>query len=194
MTGSQSAAEPRGYSLLLPDGWSRYRVNAEGRREFRARAMQRMRALGRPDLDVQVRLLIDEQWRELERSHSYAVYLPDRETVAWRPPVSIAVRKLAAVEGREFESAVRERYNVVPETLTTPIGPLLRWRSTHRGSGDWAEVQTVTLGYGFPAPAVRSRLGLVFVAVMPHPDDVDPAIIEGSVELIDTIMETFRWR
>lgn len=102
--------------------------------------------------------------------------------------------QLAAVEGREFESAVRERYNVVPETLTTPIGPLLRWRSTHRGSGDWAEVQTVTLGYGFPAPAVRSRLGLVFVAVMPHPDDVDPAIIEGSVELIDTIMETFRWR
>lgn len=194
MNAERTGSEPRGYSLLMPDGWSRYRVDDEGRAQFRARAVARMKAMGRPDLDVQMRLLIGEQWRELERTRAFAIYLPDQETRGWRPPLSIAARQIAAREGSDFAAEVLARFGAVPETFETPIGDVLRWRTSHRGAGDLAEVRTVTLGYGFPAPVPAPRVGLVFVAVLPHPDDAAEEIVEGAVELVDTIMETFRWR
>jgi len=186
--------DPRGYSILMPSGWSRYRVDADGKAAFQAKAVARMKAIGRPDLDVQMRLLISEQWKQLERTKAFAVYLPDQETNEWRPPISIAARKVAGSVGTDFETEVRNRFGVVPEKVSTPLGEILRWRSSHSGSGELAEVRTVTLGYAFPAPVPQARLGLVFIAVLPHPDDVEPDVIEGSVELVDTIMETFRWR
>lgn len=194
MTDPSAQTDPRGFSIMMPTGWSRYRVDAEGRAAFQGKAVARMKALGRPDLDVQLRLLISEQWKQLERTRAFAVYLPDEETSEWRPPVSIAARKIAGVEGTDFDSEVRRRFDVVPERIATPLGDVLRWRTAHSGSGELAEVRTVTLGYGFAAPVPEPRLGLVFVAVLPHPVDADPEVIEGSVELVDTIMETFRWR
>lgn len=194
MSDVTADSDPRGFSILMPEGWSRYRVDDEGRTQFRARAAARMKALGRPDLDVQIRMLVNEQWRELERTRALAVYLPDRETSAWRPPVSIAARKVAAPQGSHFEAAVRERFGALPERLDTPLGQVLRWRSSQRGSGELSELHSVTLGYAFPAPVPDPRVGLAFIAVLPHPDDVVEQTIEGAVELIDTIMETFRWR
>lgn len=187
--------ELSGFQIMMPPGWSRYRANDQGKAQLSAKLAAKVKRASRPDLDVQLRLLINEQWRRLAATQVHSVYLPDQELdgIALLP-MSIAMRQLTSATGAQFADGLRAFAKSDVETFDTAIGPILRWRLDSRPDGDLREIVNRTLGYGFPLPGDNQRRGLVFVASLPHLADTDPSMIDGMTELTDTIMETFRWR
>ena len=184
-----------GFRLLLPPGWSRYRVDEDGRKQFFAKLSVRMKQIGNPELDVKLRMLANAQWRRLEQTGTHSVFFPDREVEGLAHlPISLAVRQHVAPSGAAFAGGLGGLTRAPIETFDTAIGPIQRWQSETIGSDENAGITTRALGYGFALPGADGRRGLVFLASIPYADDADPVLVEGATELVDSIMETFRWR
>jgi len=126
-----------GFHLMMPPGWSRYRVDEEGRKQFMAKLGARMKELGHPELDVRLRMLAGTQWRRLEETRTHSVYLPDSEiegTVSL--PMSIALRQHVAPVGVRFGDALRDLTSARIDVHDTAIGPVQRWQSDRAGEGE----------------------------------------------------------
>jgi len=185
-----------GFSISMPTGWRQFLVDDEGRAALTAQASRRFKDLGRPDLDVQVRMMVSEQWRKLQSARITAIYLPgpdERQTVL---PVSIAVRQHQAPAGVGFEQSVRGMVGSAPvEVFQAPFGTVFRWMSGSTGSGELAEVRSTQIGYAMPLPGEEGeRRGMLFFASIASLEDTDPQMLELLSEGVDTIMETFRWK
>jgi hypothetical protein len=178
----------------MPAGWQRYMVDDEGKRLLTAAVSARMKELGRPDLDVQMRLLIQSQWRQLGASKVSAVYLPGKRDDDLMTPASIAVKQYVGAPGRDFEASVRAMVTDPVERFDTPIGPILRWVGQLRGKDEMSTINSRQVGYAIPLPGGNERRGLLFLAAVPFLDETDPRMVDALTELCDTIMETFRWR
>lgn len=184
-----------GFHIMLPPGWSRYRVDDEGRKQFTSRLAARMKEVANPELDVRMRMLAAGRWKELEQSGTHSIYLADREVDGLaHVPISLAVRQHVAPAGVVFADGVQALTRAPVDSIDSAIGPILRWQGEKGGDGDTAGITTRTIGYGFAVPDADGRRGLVFTAAIPYPDGADPALIDGATELVDSIMETFRWR
>ncbi|MCP2635104.1 hypothetical protein K0817_000810 [Microbacterium sp. HD4P20] len=184
-----------GFRILMPPGWSQYRVDEAGRARFMEKLSARMKQIGNPELDVRLRMLANAQWRRLEQTRTHSVYFPDREIDGLAHlPLSLAVRQHVAPSGTVFADGLGSLTTTAIETYDTATGPIQRWQSEKAGSDDMAGITTRAVGYGFAVPGADGRRGLVFLATIPYPDDADPVLVEGATELVDSIMETFRWR
>ncbi|MDY0908375.1 hypothetical protein [Microbacterium sp. CFBP9034] len=186
--------DPRGFHVMMPRGWVRYMIDAEGKSALIAQTSARMRELLRPDLDAQARTMIESYWRTLTANRISAIYLPS-DPDGGGVPLSIAVKQHAAAEGEAFADALPALAGgATIERFDTPIGVVLRWVKDSRGSGEFEGVLSRQIGYGFPLPAEGDRRGMVFLASIAHLADSDPQSLELLTETSDTIMETFRWR
>ncbi|QMU97094.1 hypothetical protein FVO59_07535 [Microbacterium esteraromaticum] len=184
-----------GFRIMMPPGWSQYRVDEESRQRFVAKVSERAKALGQPEFDVRLRMLANSQWRRLEQTRTHSIYLADREVEGLAHlPLSIAVRQQVAPVGADFAAGLRGLTTAEIVTHDTAIGPIQRWESTVEGTGDLAGITTRSVGYGFALPGEQERRGLVFIASLPYPDDADPLLVDAAIELSDSIMETFRWQ
>lgn len=188
-------SELSGFRIMMPPGWSQYRADEDGRKKFVAKLATRMKELGHPELDVRLRMLANAQWRQLEQSGTHSVYLADRDVDGLvHLPISLAARQFMAPSGKAFAEGLGTLTRASIDTYDTAIGAIQRWESEIAGKEDTAGLTTRALGYGFALPGDRERRGLVFTASIPYPDGADPALVEGATELVDSIMETFRWQ
>lgn len=185
---------PTGYHLMLPEGWRGFQVDDDGLAELRRLASDRCRALGRPDLEAQLRQLLAQQWSALKRQLAKQVFMPVGASERTLLPMTIAVRQLVATTAQSFDAALASATGIGLERIETPIGPVLRGERVQRGAGELAEVQALTVVYGFALPEPHERRGMVFTGGVTHPSDADPDLVRGHVELLDAIMETMRWR
>ena len=184
-----------GFRILLPPGWSQYRVDEDGRAQFVAKLSARMKQIGNPEFDIRLRMLANAQWRRLEQTRTHSVYLADREIDGLAHlPLSIAVTQHVAPSGVAFADSLAVLAKASIETFDTAIGPVQRWQRGRAGDGETDGIMTRSLGYGFVLPDGADRRGLVFTASILYPQDADPQLVDGAGELIDSIMETFRWR
>jgi len=193
MTGA-GASEPRGFHIMMPPGWVRYLVDAEGKRALVARMTARMRELSRPDLDAQARTMIESYWRTLTKNRISAIYLPSDPSASGPMPLSIAVTQHMARPGTEFEASVRSFANAELESFDTRIGRIFRWVKDSRGADEFDGVRSRQIGYAFPLPGEGERRGVLFLSSVTYLDDTDPQLLALLTETSDTIMETFRWR
>ncbi|UJP09174.1 hypothetical protein L2X99_12045 [Microbacterium sp. KUDC0406] len=191
-----SDEEPGGFSILFPPGWSRYFVDDEGRKALTARMSAQIRALGRPDLDLEARMLINQQWKQLQTRRVGAVYLPDAPVAEDSAPLpmSFALIQHRARPGVDFESSFRDMAHGRLESFDTVIGRVLRAESERRGKDELKEVIGRQVDYGIPLPIPGDGRGMIVSASITTLDDTDPNLVAGLVELADTIVETFRWR
>ena len=195
MTGSETGRpQPRGFHIMMPPGWVRYMIDAEGKRALVAQASARMRELSRPDLDAQARTMIESYWRTLTSQRISAIYLPTDSATGAPAPLSIAVKQHMAPDGSSFEESLPTLANATIERFDTQIGVVLRWQKDSRGEGELDGVRSRQVGYGFPLPFEGDRRGMVFLSSIAYVDDTDPTTLALLTETSDTIMETFRWR
>ena len=192
---SDSGSEPGGFSILFPPGWTRYFIDDEGRQALTSRMSTQVRALGRPDLDVEMRMLINQQWKQLQTRRVGAVYLPESVAEDSAPiPMSFALIQHRGRPGIEFETTFRDMAPGPEEAIDTSVGRILRTEAERRGKDELAEVIGRQLDYGIPLPLPGDGRGMIISASITTLDDTDPALVAGLVELSDTIVETFRWR
>lgn len=187
-------AAPTGYHLLVPPGWRRFTADLEGKQQLIALASAKLKPLGRPDLDGQVRTLIEQQWSRLSALRADAVYMPGDDEGAPVTPMTLAVLRQVAPAGRTFADRVRSIAGTEPTPIETPLGTVLRWETSQRSTGELEGTSSRLAGYGIPVPGERPDRGAVLLASIPYPNDADRALVDGLVELADTIAETFRWR
>ncbi|MBT2516694.1 hypothetical protein J7E29_04550 [Streptomyces sp. ISL-90] len=190
----RATGAPTGFHIMMPPGWTRFIVDDEGKRQLVARMSARLKNAGRPDLDAQARTLIEVQWRRLLSIRASAVYLPGERDDEVLTPMSIAMKQFVSPPDVTFESAMRSLAGRPVDVVTAPWGPIFRWQSTERGTGELAEVQSRQIGYGFPLPGEHPRRGLLFFTSIPALADTDATMLGALAELSDSIMETFRWR
>lgn len=185
---------PQGYHLMLPPGWRGFEVTDAGLAAVQELVSARFKAVGRPDLDAQMRRLLRQQWDGLRTQLARQVFMQVEESGATLLPMSIAVRQFATRQGGVFEQALSTVTGTTLERIDTPIGPVFRGERQLRGKGELAEALTVTVLYGFPLPEPHQRKGLAFIGSIAYLESVDAQVLRGHVELLDTIMETMRWR
>lgn len=187
--------EPGGFSILFPPGWTRYFIDDEGRKALATRMSSQIRALGRPDIDVEARMLISRQWKQMRARNVGAVYLPDAAGIESTPlPMSFALIQHVARPGADFESAFRDMASGSVEAFDTTIGRILRAESERRGTDELAEVIGRQIDYGIALPNPRDRRGMIISTSITTLEDTGPDLVKGLIELSDTIVETFRWR
>lgn len=186
---------PGGFSILFPPGWTRYFIDDEGRKALTARMSTQIRALGRPELGAEVRLMINQQWKQMQARRVGAVYLPEGTGDDSAPlPMSFAMIQHIARSGHDFEASFRAMADGRIEGFDTSIGRILRAESERRGKDELADVIGRQIDYGIPLPGEREPRGMIISTSITTLDDTDPALVQGLAELSDTIVETFRWR
>ncbi|SFS03379.1 hypothetical protein SAMN04487783_0742 [Agrococcus baldri] len=195
MTADDSQpGSPTGYHLLLPPGWRGFSVDDAGLAAVQRLVSARFRELGRPDLDAQMRTLLQQQWEGLRKQLARQVFMQAEQTELKVLPMSIAVRQFVARGGTTFEAGLASVTETPLERIDTPIGPVFRGEREQRGTGEFAVARSVTVLYGLPLPEPHHQKGLAFIGSVTHVDETDDELIRGHVELLDTIMETVRWR
>ena len=125
-----------GFHLMMPPGWSRYRVDEEGRKQFMAKLGARMKELGHPELDVRLRMLAGTQWRRSRRRARTASISPTARSRGRSLPMSIALRQHVAPVGVRFGDALRDLTSARIDVHDTAIGPVQRWQSDRAGEGE----------------------------------------------------------
>ncbi len=192
---SEEQPEPGGFSILFPPGWNRYLIDDEGRKALISRMSAQIRALGRPELDLEVRMLINQQWKQLQTRRVGAVYLPEATADESAPlPMSFALTQHRARPGVDFEASFRAMAQGRVEAFDTAIGRILRAESERRGKDELSEVIGRQVDYGIGLPIAGDGRGMIISCSITTLDDTDSDVVAGLVELSDTIVETFRWR
>ncbi|SDS22971.1 hypothetical protein [Agrococcus carbonis] len=187
-------ASPTGYHLMLPPGWRGFPVDDDGLAQVQRFVSARFRAIGRPDLDAQMRQLLRQQWAALRAQLARQVFLRAEQDERMLLPMSIAVRQFVAPPPATFEQALATTTGTTLERFDTPAGPWFRGEREQRGQGELSMARSVTVLYGMPLPEPHQRKGLAFIGSVTHADGTDAELVRGHVELLDTIMETVRWR
>jgi len=185
---------PTGYHLLVPPGWRRFTADLEGKQQLIALASAKLKSLGRPDIDAQVRTLIEQQWSRLATLRADGVYMPGDDESAPVTPMTLAVLRQVAPPGLPFGERVRELARTAPTPIETPMGVVHRWETSERSTGELEGTSSRLVGYGIPVPGEEPDRGVIVLVSIPYPNDADRVLVDGLVELADTIVETFRWR
>ena len=194
VVGRLVTAAPTGYHLLVPPGWRRFTADLEGKQQLIALASAKLKPLGRPDIDAQVRTMIEQQWTRLAALRADGVYMPGDGEDDPVTPMTLAVLRQVARPGTTFADRVQELARTAPTSIETPLGVVHRWETTERSTGELEGSSSRIIGYGFPVPGARPDRGAVLLVSIPYPNDADREIVDALVELADTIAETFRWR
>lgn len=188
-----SEQPPQGYHLMLPPGWRGFPVDDEGLAEVQRLVGAKARAISRPDVEAQLRTVLRDQWQGLRSQLARQVFMQVDDTGRTLLPMSIAVRQLVAQGGADFAATLAGMTGTQPERFDLPIGPMYRAEREQRG-GPIDGAISVSVLYGLPLPAPHDSKGLAFIGTIGFLEHVDAQLVRAQVELLDTIMETVRWR
>lgn len=185
---------PAGYHLLLPPGWQGFSVDDAGLAAVQALMSARFKEAGRPDLDAQARRMLRQQWDGLRKQRAQQVFMRVEETEGTLLPMSIALRKHAVRDGGDFAQSLAQLTACSLDRIETPIGPVHRGERSVEGRGELREARSITVVYGVPLPPPHETRGLALFGTVVHLADTDPELVRGHVEILDSVVETVRWR
>ncbi|MBD3942064.1 hypothetical protein IF188_10185 [Microbacterium sp. NEAU-LLC] len=183
------------YRLLLPDGWEELPADRSGVEELIRRTSAVFRSAHRPDLDGQLRIMLESAYRKMQQSGIFALYL--QTTAREVPlPMSIVASTATGQLGGTLDRQVAKLFRENDAQFLTDDRSIVRWEAT---AGANAEIDGTTahlVDYLIPVPGTGRRKALQFTTTIPLPPDAgDDArvVVDGLIHLSDLLISTFTW-
>ncbi|QTX05503.1 hypothetical protein [Agromyces archimandritae] len=186
-----AAAPP--FVLLLPSGWVSVPATKEAFAELMARAGRVFRAQHRPDLDAQLRGLVERSAEELLRRDAVRLIYQQDVPADLMIPMSITVFRVTEPSGAPLDGRVRALVQGRGAKPLDGAGVIMRWTSEHTHEAEGGRVSTRSFDYLVPIPETGRRQALMFNAVVPIEAGEDPASTATLELFADALMTTFRW-
>lgn len=184
------------FGIVLPTGWMELQPTREAFQELGREASARFRTAGRPDLDAQLRSLVESASRQFLSRDPVRMYLP-RPADGDAPvlPLTMTAARVTGPDGRSLDGWVS---SLVAEHGAIRFGPgeaMVRWETSTAPRLQDRRVPIRSVSYLIPIPGTGRRRALQFTAVIPlgDPPEMPDEVIESLMLLCDAMISTFTW-
>lgn len=192
--GTKTGEQVPPFRFLLPAGWEEVPADRAGVDLLIQRTSQKFRAQQRPDLDAEMRTLLERAYRAMQRGKVFALYLQtSADTMPL--PMSITASTLADEFGGTLDRQVAGLFRDRDAQFLRDDHLIVRWETPARVAVDVGRAAVHAIDYLIPVPGSARRRALQLTTVIPVPDDDEQtrAVVEALVELSDTMISTFTW-
>lgn len=189
-------ATVKGYSFALPSGWRSVPVNDDGYAAMAALLREKLKPLGRPDIEAQWQQRLKSQWPALKRMRAKQIYFEggfDDDASLVRQPMSFAAIPVKSTFPELFQRQMEKRFNTQFESVPASDLSYLRAQVTATGRDEWTELRSVTRLYIFQQPPPTANLGVAILANIATTKETPVAHIDALTEFADAAMGSFRW-
>lgn len=184
------------YRLLLPDGWEEIPADRAGVDELIRRTSSVFRAQHRPELDAEMRTLLEIAYRKMQQANAFALYLQTASPTDSPLPISIVASVTEGQFGGTLDrQAAQLRRDHAAEFLTDDRS-IVRWEAPVSPRKEVEGAAAHVVDYLIPIPGSGRRKALQFTTTIPVPTGVDVdvrPVVEGLVHLSDLLISTFTW-
>lgn len=184
------------FVLLLPRGWASVEPTREAFADLVARSSSVLRSAHRPDLDAQLRAILERAGDEFLRRDPVRLIYPADVPPDELFPLSITAVRLSAPGGGSLDPHVAALRRDRGARTLGDDGVMLRWQEQHAHRISGGEVGVHSFDYLVAVPGTERREALLFSAVIPSSaagERLDDETIRAAGALADAIMSTFRW-
>lgn len=183
------------YRLLLPEGWEELPADRAGVEELIRRTSDVFRSQHRPDLDAQMRTLLEVAYRKMQQARVFALYL---QTSARDVPLpmSITASVVSGQLGGTLDRQVSKLFRENGAQFLTDDRSILRWEAAVGPRAEANGAAAHVVDYLIPIPGTERRSALQFTTTIPLPADHGPELrplIDGLTQLSDLLISTFTW-
>jgi hypothetical protein len=183
------------YRLLLPDGWEQLPADRAGVDELIRRTSNVFREQHRPELDVEMRTMLEIAYRKMLQANAFALYL-QTDAVDAPLPMSIVASVVEGQFGGTLDRQVAQLRRDRSAEFLTDDRSILRWEAEVAARKDVEGAGAHVVDYLIPVPGTQRRRALQFTTTIPVPVGVDVdvrPVVEGLVQLSDLLISTFTW-
>lgn len=183
------------YRLLLPDGWEQLPADRAGVEELIRRTSAVFREQHRPELEAQMRTMLEVAYRKMLQAKAFALYV---QTAAVETPLPMSV-VASVVEGQlggTLDRQVAQLFRDKGAEFLTDDRSILRWEADVAARKEVEGAAAHVIDYLIPVPGTERRRALQFTTTIPVPTGVDVdvrPVVEGLVHLSDLLISTFTW-
>ncbi|GAA1941692.1 hypothetical protein [Agromyces allii] len=186
------------YRLILPQGWEELPADREGVGELIKRTSAVLRAGHRPDLDVEMRNLLESSAKKMQAARAFAIYLQTEtaDSDAFPMPMSITASVVEGQLGGTLDRQVGALFRENGAQFLRDDQTVVRWEVEVAGKGDLRGASSKVLDYLIPIPGSGRRRALQFTTSIPlpaNPDAEDEQVAAALVDLSDLVISTFEW-
>jgi hypothetical protein len=183
------------YRLLLPEGWERLPADRAGVEELIRRTSAVFRAQHRPELDAQMRTMLEMAYRKMVQAKAFALYL-QTAAVETPLPMSIVASVVEGQLGGTLDRQVAQLFRDKGAEFLTDDRSILRWEADVAPREEVEGTAAHVIDYLIPVPGTQRRRALQLTTTIPVPTGVDidvRPVVEGLVHLSDLLISTFTW-
>lgn len=183
------------YRLLLPDGWEELPADRAGVDELIRRSSEVFRAQHRPELDAQMRTMLELAYRKMLQARAFALYL-QTSAVGLPLPMSIVASVVEGQLGGTLDRQVAQLFRDRGAQFLTDDHSIVRWEAGVSPRKEVEGAAAHVIDYLIPVPGSQRRKALQFTTTIPVPVGVDidvQPVVEGLAHLSDLLISTFTW-
>lgn len=183
------------YRLLLPDGWEELPADRAGVEQLIRRTSEVFRAQHRPELDAEMRTLLERAYKKMQQANAFALYL--QTSAADLPlPLSIVASVVTGQLGGTLDRQVSRLFRENGAEFLTDDRSIVRWEAEVSARKEVEGTAAHVVDYLIPVPGSERRRALQFTTTIPVPVGVDldvRPVVEGLTHLSDLLISTFTW-
>lgn len=196
MTAASPDSDVPPFRLVLPRGWVERPADRDSIRAIIDRTSAVFRAQHRPDLDAQMRTILEQALRRMQSARVFALYLQEPGADEAPLPISITAARLSGQLGGTLDRQVRALFRENGAEFLTDDQSIVRWQSDTTTDGELAGAAARVVNYLIPIPGTGRREAVSFTTTIPMPlarDAEDEQFVEQLTLLSDTLISTFAW-
>lgn len=183
------------FRFLLPAGWEEVPADRSGVDLLIRRASEKLRAQHRPDLDAELRTLLEVAYRKMQQGRAFALYL--QTTADEMPlPMSITASVVSGQLGGTLDRQVAGLFRERDAQFLRDDRTIVRWETpaTVRAGGEAGTAHVVDYLVPIPGSGRRSAVQLTTVIPVPDADEETRTVVAALIELSDVMVSTFTWK
>ncbi|ANJ27895.1 hypothetical protein [Agromyces aureus] len=186
------------YRLILPQGWEALPADRHGVGELIRRTSAVLKAAHRPDLDVEMRNLLEFSLKKMQTARAFAIYLQTQVDgdEAMPMPMSITASVVEGQLGGTLDRQVGALFREQGAAFLRDDQTIVRWEADVAGRGELRGTTSKVQSYLIPVPGSGRRRAVQFTTTIPlpaNPDREDEQVAEALGELSDLVISTFEW-
>ena len=183
------------FRMLLPRGWEEYAVTNETAEALARRASERMRPLGRPDLDAQLSSQLHRSFKRMQAAGSVIVYLPTNVAEEALVPMSMVASVVRGDNGGSLDPYVANLFRTKGGEFFDTLKSTVRWTKATRGTDDLAGTASLMVNYVIAVPDSGRRRAVLLTSTITHSahEPLEDEVLQHCVALSDAMVATFAW-
>ena len=183
------------YRLILPAGWERLPADRSTIDRLLKQAKEKFQAANRPDLDAQMRILLEGMYRKFATAQIQSIFMTT-ESENFPIPLSITCRTHSAEGSENLDAQVVDILRNKGGDFLGDDKGILRWEAKQIQEVMDEQVSINVINYLIPVPGTKRTKALHFAStvILPPAGQEDHELtVADIVTLSDAIIATFAW-